>query len=263
MNHADPWAIYVSEVMLQQTSVDRVREPWRRFLDEYPSPHACANATLADVLNLWSGLGYPRRARNLHAAAQMMVRDFDGRVPSAVADLRRLPGVGPYTAHAVASFAFGARVGVLDTNVGRVLARCVTNNTLSTADAQGLANALVGRAASAPVNQGLIDVGAQFCRSTPRCGDCPLRDVCRWRQDGGPDPAIRSAGVSRPQPRFEGSVRQARGRLLAALRDGPLSVVAARRVLNAEDPEMSTRVLRDLQREGLVSQHGRRVHLGS
>jgi len=129
---------------------------------------------------------------------------------NAVADLRRLPGVGEYTANAVASFAFGECVAVVDTNVGRVLARAVANRTLSVRDARVVANELLPRSNAAAFNQALLDLGAQFCTSTPRCDPCPMARVCRWHVEGGPDPAPRSAGVSRPQSKFQGSDRQAR-----------------------------------------------------
>jgi len=259
----DPWAIYVSEVMLQQTSVARVLEPWRRFCDLFPTPAACAEAPLGDVLRAWAGLGYPRRARNLQRAAQRMVSDFDGQVPSDVEQLRSLPGVGPYTAHAVAAFAFGRRVGVVDTNVGRILARCVTNSRLSAPRAQELSTQLVGRADPARMNQALLDLGAQFCRATPRCDSCPLRSECRWRREGGPDPAMESAGVSRPQARFEGSNRQARGRLLAQLQLGTCRKAVALNILAPDDLERASALLADLENEGLVSVERGRVRLGS
>jgi len=138
----DPWAVFVSEVMLQQTSTGRVREPWRRFLEAFPSPSSLADAPLADVLRLWSGLGYPRRAQWLQGAARLMCERFDATVPATLDDLMSLPGVGPYTAHAVASFAFGAPVAVLDTNVGRVLSRALVNRALRAREAQVLATAL-------------------------------------------------------------------------------------------------------------------------
>lgn len=249
--------------MLQQTSVARVLEPWRRFCDSFPTPAACAEAPLGEVLRAWAGLGYPRRARNLQLAAQRMVSDFDGQVPSGVEELRSLPGVGPYTAHAVAAFAFGRRVGVVDTNVGRILARCVTNSSLTSPHAQELSTRLVGRANPARMNQALLDVGAQFCRATPRCDSCPLRRECRWRREGGPDPATGSAGVSRPQARFEGSNRQARGRLLAQLRLGTCQKSAALRILAYDNLERASALLADLENEGLVSVERGRVRLGS
>ena len=130
MNDPRPWAVLVSEVMLQQTQTSRVVEPWRRFLERFPTPTSCADAPLSTVLTVWAGLGYPRRAKAIHDAARVMRDDHDGAVPREVAQLLQLPGVGEYTAHAVASFAFAKPVAVLDTNVGRVLARAIENRTL-------------------------------------------------------------------------------------------------------------------------------------
>jgi A/G-specific adenine glycosylase len=157
----------------------------------------------------------------LHDTARILRDEFDGRVPSDVAQLRQLPGVGEYTANAIASFAFDERVAVVDTNVGRVLARALANESLTPARARSLARSLLPRSQVRAFNQAMLDLGSQFCTSSPRCADCPLRRVCRWRIDGGDDPAPKSAGVSRPQGRFEGSDRQIRGRILALLRDRP------------------------------------------
>lgn len=252
LNSPAPWAILVSEVMLQQTSTSRVIGPWTKFLEKFPTVESCARASLAEILVAWSGLGYPRRAKNLHDAARMIRDDFRGQVPREVDELRRLPGVGEYTSHAVASFAFGQRVAVLDTNVGRVLARALANQSLRIADARDLARELLPMSDAAAFNQAMLDLGAQYCRATPRCEECPLASSCAWRRDGGVDPAPMSAAVSRPQAPFAGSDRQLRGRVLRALHEGPraktrlvneLGVTAAR----AEG------VLDGLVRDGLVT----------
>lgn len=250
--HRDPWAIYVAEVMLQQTSTARVREPWRRFLERFATPSACADAPLADVVTSWRGLGYPRRAKALHDAARIMRDEFAGAVPDTVAQLRRLPGVGPYTASAVASFAFARRVAVLDTNVARVVSRAVANRSLSLAEAREAATALLPARAAARHNQAVMDLGAQFCRARPRCGDCPLARVCRWRREGGADPAPTSGGVSRPQAPFAGSDRELRGRVLAAVGDAPRTPGTLRRLLGAQDPARVDAAVEGLVRDGLV-----------
>lgn len=242
--------------MLQQTQAVRVIEPWGRFLDQFPTPRSCAEAPLAEVLVSWRGLGYHRRAKALHDTAKVLCERFDGTVPRSVAELSTLPGVGQYTANAVASFAFGEAVAVLDTNVGRVLARALANRPLTRGEAKELSARLLGRGPSARFNQAMIDLGARHCRATPRCDGCPLVHRCAWRREGGEDPAPSSAAVSRPQPRFEGSRRQVRGRVLEALRQGPRS----RRELAASLVGLTSvrrdEVLAGLLRDGLIARHG-------
>ena len=246
--------------MLQQTQTSRVLGPWSRFLVAFPSPGACAEAPLSEVLTLWSGLGYHRRAKSLHDAARIIRDDFGGVVPCDVDELRRLPGVGEYTANAVASFAFGRRVAVLDTNVGRVLARAIANRPLRPAEARVIARSLLPRKDTATFNQSMLDLGAQYCRSSPRCGDCPMARVCRWRREGGSDPAPNSAGVSRPQSPFEGSDRQVRGRVLAALRQRAQSRRQLWALLGVPE-ERGALVLAGLVRDGLIEHRGRVVSL--
>ncbi len=214
----DPWAILVAEVMLQQTQALRVIPKWEAFLVSFPTPAACADATLGDVLRLWHGLGYPRRARNLHLAAREIVDRHGSVVPDALDDLLALPGIGAYTARAVLAFAYERDVAVIDTNIARVLAR-TSGVRLTPKNAQAAADALVPRGEGWAWNQILMDLGATTCRPTPICGGCPIASTCEWRRRGSPqpDPALGSAGVSGRQSRFEGSDRQARGRVLSAL----------------------------------------------
>lgn len=256
----DPWAVLVSEMMAQQTQLSRVIGPYRRFLDRFPTPAACAAAPLGDVLRAWAGLGYNRRARFLHGTARRVVEDFGGQVPGTVEGLLALPGVGPYTARAVAAFAFGLDVGVVDTNAGRVLARAVVGRPLSTREAQTVVDALVPPGRAWELGQRLLDLGALTCRSRlPECGVCPLRARCRWRRrnDGGPDPARGSAGVTGTQSRFSGSDREGRGRLVRALRAGAVPVGAVGGVLGwDEDRERCERVVAGLVRDGLVVRRG-------
>lgn len=217
----DPWHVLVAEVMLQQTQADRVVPKWRAFLADHPTPTSCADAPLGEVLRLWQGLGYPRRARNLHSAA-VVVRDVhDGEVPDRLDDLLALPGVGPYTARAVLAFAFEHDVAVVDTNIARVLAR-VLGRRLTARQVQAAADALVPDGEGWWWNQALMDVGATRCRPEPRCEGCPIAANCQWSLSGRPepDPADGSAGVSTKQAPFEGSLRQARGRVLKALGEG-------------------------------------------
>ena len=210
----DPWAVLVSEVMLQQTQVDRVIPRWLEFLDVYPTAPTCASAPLGDVLRLWQGLGYPRRARNLHAAAQMI--ESLERFPRTLPGLMALPGVGAYTARAIIAFAFEGEAAVVDTNIARVLAR-VAGERLTAKEVQERADAALPGEQAWSWNQCLMDLGAVLCRPlSPRCSECPLRLDCAWHGVGD-DPAIGSAAVSARQSRFEGSDRQGRGRLMKEL----------------------------------------------
>jgi A/G-specific adenine glycosylase len=220
----DPWAVLVAEVMLQQTQVARVEPRWSPWVSRWPTPAAQAATSQAEVVRAWQGLGYPRRARNLWLAARRIVEGHHGSVPEEEPALLALPGVGPYTARAVRVFAFELDEGVLDTNVGRVLARW-HGTRLRPADARRVADAQVPPGAGWAWNQTLLDLAATVCtKRAPSCGECPVRGWCAWATAGcpAPDPAEGSAGVSRRQGRFEGSHRQVRGRVLRALAEGPL-----------------------------------------
>jgi A/G-specific adenine glycosylase len=223
----DPWRILVSEVMLQQTQVERVVPHYLRFTAAFPSPDACAGAGPAEVVRLWSGLGYNRRALNLHRAAVAVVDAHAGIVPSDDASLRALPGIGAYTSRAVRSFAFGADVAAVDTNAVRVMARCVSATPLTVGQAMALGDRLVPPGDSWQFNQTMFDLGATVCTADPVCACCPLRRMCAWRRGGlaEPDP-WRAGPTARPQSRFEGSDRQGRGRLLDALRQGTVTRAA-------------------------------------
>jgi A/G-specific adenine glycosylase len=222
----DPWPVLVSEVMTQQTQVVRVIPVYERFLERFPTPAACAAAPLGEVLRAWRGLGYNRRARQLYLAARAIVTAHCGRVPDEISALEMLPGVGPYTARAVLAFAFGHDVGVLDTNAGRVVARAVAGRPLARREAQQLVDAMVPAGRGWAFGQALLDLGATVCvAGAPRCTTCPVRRRCRWSAGGraAPDPASGSAAVSQRQSTFEGSDRQARGRLVETLRHGRLA----------------------------------------
>lgn len=214
----DPWRILVSEVMLQQTQVERVVPKWTAFLAAFPTPADCAVASLGDVLRLWQGLGYPRRARNLQAAAVAVVDRHGGQLPDDLGALLDLPGIGPYTARAVLAFAFERDVAVVDTNIARILAR-TAGERLTPKRAQARADEAVPSGQGWVWNQVVMDLGATLCRPTPKCEACPLAPSCAWHVAGHPepDPATGSAGVSGKQARFEGSDRQARGKVLAAV----------------------------------------------
>jgi A/G-specific adenine glycosylase len=247
--------------MLQQTQTARVIEPWSRFLEHFPTPDACAAAPLSSVLTLWGGLGFPRRAKALHEAATTIRDVYGGSVPSDVRSLRSLAGVGEYTANAVASFAFEQRVAVLDTNVGRVVARALANRSLTLREARATAEALLPRRDVASFNQALLDLGAQFCKSSPLCEKCPVRRSCVWRREGGADPAPMSAGVSRPQSKFVGSNRQIRGRVIAMLRLGPATQGALARSLEDVHPDRQGLIIEGLISDGLVERTSRGFQL--
>lgn len=258
----DPWEVLVSELMLQQTQVARVLERWPRFLERFPDATSCATAPVSEVIGLWAGLGYNRRAVNLHAAAVAVHEDHGGAVPPDLDDLLALPGVGPYTARAVRVFAFELDDAVVDTNVARILAR-VEGRSLGRAEVQQRADDAVPAGRGWAWNQALLDVGAAHCRARgPICTGCPLGHCCAWLVAGGPDPAQGSAGVSGRQSRFEGSDRQGRGRLVDALRSGPVAITALAEVMGwPDDPERVRRVAETLERDGLAVRRGHELVL--
>jgi A/G-specific adenine glycosylase len=253
----DPWAILVSEVMLQQTQALRVIPRWREFMATYPTPAECAAAPLGDVLRLWQGLGYPRRAKNLHAAATQIATQ--GGFPSTLETLLCLPGVGDYTARAVLAFAFEYDAAVVDTNIARVLAR-VAGHRLTPKQAQAAADSALPPGESWAWNQCLMDLGAVLCRPTaPQCTLCPLQGQCAWRGIGE-DPAMGSAGVSSRHARFDGSDRQARGRLMKALTAGQVANGRLGTVMGC-DPGRAERLATDLEHEGLIVRTGSSLRL--
>jgi A/G-specific adenine glycosylase len=233
---SEPWAILVSEAMAQQTQAARAAAYWERFMERFPTPAALAAATPADVLRAWQGLGYDRRALALRRAAIIIGSRHGGRVPAAIADLEALPGVGPYTARAVAALAFGAPVGAVDVNVRRVLGRIVAGDPerLAAAELQAVADDAVPRERPGEWTHALMDVGATLCRPrAPRCQDCPARPSCRYAaQDGDPGrrwtaAATPAARHARDRPRdqpardrqaFASTTRWLRGRILDRLR---------------------------------------------
>jgi A/G-specific adenine glycosylase len=217
----DPWSILVSEVMLQQTHVRRVVPKWNTFLEMFPTAPACAAAPLGDVLRAWQGLGYPRRAKSLHAAATTV--SARGVFPDTLEGLLALPGVGHYTARALLAFAFERDAAVVDTNIARVYARRA-GRALTPREVQAIADAALPPGEAWAWNQCLMDLGAVLCRPlNPGCSECPLRDQCAWRGVGD-DPALGSAGVSRAQATYAGSDREARGALLRAAGRGGVAV---------------------------------------
>ena len=251
----DGWRILVSEIMLQQTQVDRVIASYTAFVDAFPTVAACARAGPGDVVRLWSGLGYNRRALNLHRAAVVMAEQHGGSVPNDEQSLRALPGVGPYTARAVLSFSFEADVAPVDTNVVRVLARSVAGTGLPLRQAQSLADHLLPAGHSWEFNQAMFDLGATVCTAArPQCGRCPLRHQCRWKRAGltDPDPWRASPSVQTQAP-FAGSDRQGRGRLVHALRcDAVTRVGLASACGWPDDPVRAERITASLVAEGFA-----------
>lgn len=247
--------------MLQQTQVDRVVPKYLAFLDRFPTVADCAADAASEVITLWDGLGYNRRALHLHRAAVMVTEEFAGVYPTQLDDLLSMPGVGPYTARAILTFAYEADVGVVDTNVGRVLAR-VGGSRLTPGEAQRGADSLVPTGSSWAWNQAMFDLGALVChRRKPKCAKCPIVQSCQW-QGNGDDPADSSAAVSGGQSRFDGSDRQGRGKLIKALRSGPCRAGEAAALMGwAGDPERAERVLNGLMADGMVCLEGKYLAL--
>jgi A/G-specific adenine glycosylase len=214
----DPYAVLVSEVMLQQTQVERVIPKWHAWLAEFATLEALAAASPAAVIRAWQGLGYNRRAVSLHRLAREVVARFGGRLPGTVAELRALRGVGAYTAGAVACFAFEQAVPVVDTNVRRVLGRVFDCPSGSVGETERLAASVLPEAEAYAWNQALMDLGATVCTAArPMCLVCPLLGHCRTAGDG-----VRAVRRVRPGERWETSQRFYRGRLVDELRALPL-----------------------------------------
>lgn len=252
---ATPWQVMVSEFMLQQTPVERVRGPWQTWVERWPSPAALADAPSGEAVRAWGRLGYPRRALRLHAAAVAITQRFDGEVPADRESLLTLPGVGSYTAAAIASFAYGRRELVLDTNVRRVLTRIdaglaqpgPTPTVGELAAAAGYVPAAAARAARWAV--AAMELGALVCVArTPRCADCPVRDQCAWRAAGYPA----YDGPPRRGQSWHGTDRQCRGALLAVLRGSDEAVTPADLVGAWADDGQRDRCVQSLLADGLA-----------
>lgn len=250
---ATPWAVLVSEVMLQQTPVVRVQPAFEVWMQRWPDAAALAAEPVSEAIRAWGRLGYPRRAVRLHAAARMIVDDHGGDVPRDVAVLRSLPGVGEYTAAAVAAFAYGEAVPVLDTNVRRVLGRVVqaqaTPSAHLTNAERDLAARLLPADATAPRwSVAVMELGALVCTAAnPQCQACPLAQQCAWLSEGRPAATTRG----RAQP-FDGTDRQVRGRLMAVLRDADGPVPSDRLDMVWPDDVQRARALASLLADGLA-----------
>jgi A/G-specific adenine glycosylase len=250
-----PWQILVSEFMLQQTPVSRVEPIWRDWVARWPTPSSTAAAGPADVVRAWGKLGYPRRAKRLHECAIVIARDHADQVPDDVEVLLTLPGVGAYTARAVACFAYQQSVPVVDTNVRRVVARVVHGRAdagpASTVRDHADVSSLLPKDATAHTfSAALMELGATVCTArTPQCGRCPL-SRCQWRQAGFPPPE----GPARRPQRYAGTDRQVRGRLLDVLRGKNLPVTRDQLdVVWLRDAVQRDRALESLLADGLVA----------
>lgn len=248
-----PWAVMVSEFMLQQTPVARVLPVYEAWMQRWPTPADLAAEPVGEAVRAWGRLGYPRRALRLHAAATAIVVRHGGEVPADRDELLALPGVGDYTAGAVVSFAFGGRAVVMDTNIRRVFARVVSGVEYPaagvTAAERELATALLPDEDAHVWAAATMELGALVCTArSPQCSACPVADLCRWRAAGYP---AHDGPVRRGQS-WEGTDRQCRGRLMAVLRDADGPVAKARLDAVWPDAVQRERALDGLVAEGLV-----------
>ena len=249
---ASPWAVLVSEVMLQQTPVARVVPIWVQWMQRWPTATSLAGASVGDAVRAWGRLGYPRRALRLHQAATAIVTRHSGVVPGSVAELGALPGIGDYTAAAVASFAFGLRVPVLDTNVRRVYARVLAGEADAPANVtvaeRTAAEHLLPPSDAAAHSVAVMELGALVCTArAPLCDACPLSDRCMWLARGRPP-----AATVRKAQSYVGTDREVRGRLMARLRESHRPVPAAELDLVWPDATQRRRALESLLADGLV-----------
>nr|NLD40415.1 A/G-specific adenine glycosylase [Actinomycetales bacterium] len=254
----EPWGILVSEVMGQQTPMVRVVPRWLEWMERWPTPAALAAADPAEVLRAWDRLGYPRRALSLQLAAQRIVEQHDGVVPPDPESLLSLPGVGTYTAAAVRSFAFRARDAVLDTNVRRGLTRlhgeARPGASITRGEAARAESALPEDPEDAATwNEALMELGATVCVKNPRCGSCPLADLCAWRAADYPESELPAARTQA----WVGTDRQARGRIMALLRATDVEWVSVDEALGvarvSSDVGQAERALAGLAADGLVT----------
>ncbi|MFM9878271.1 MAG: A/G-specific adenine glycosylase [Rhodoglobus sp.] len=250
------WGILVSEIMLQQTPVTRVIPRLEQWLARWPTPTALAASPPAEAVRAWDRLGYPRRALNLHAAAVLISSRHGGVVPSSVDDLLALPGIGDYTARAVAAFAYGERHPVVDTNVRRVIARAVLGQAVAgppstRRDLADMERLLPESLPDARLfNAAMMELGALVCTAgVPRCDACPIASLCAWRAAGYPEYFGPRALV---QKKFEGSDRQVRGLIMAELRASNIPVTAVEVETVWPDATQRSRALAGLLVDGLV-----------
>lgn len=266
----NPYHILVSEIMLQQTQVDRVWPFYQRFLKRFPTFQKLARARRAEVLRYWSGLGYNRRAINLHRLAQEVSEKHSGKLPRTAEELQKLPGIGPYTAAAITTFAFGAHGAFVETNVRRVIGRSVLKKHFPTPREDKkilrVAGTLVPQRKAAIWHHALMDLGALICLPRPRCDRCPLRTICLSYPAILKNPQAR---LKQPRELFEDSNRYWRGKILKALLGAPRDKILTRAALHQEVTRNTVRLssrrllklLTALQSEGLVTVTKRNISL--
>lgn len=254
LEHIDPWAVLISEFMLQQTQVSRVMPRFEMFSERWPTPCAMAQSPLADVLVAWDRLGYPRRAKWLHEASVRICEEFGGVVPSDIETLESFRGIGPYTARAIAVFAYGKHHPVIDTNVRRVLARWLRGEERAAGplkqDYELLENLLpVDPVATRLLGYAVMELGATVCTArNPVCAECPVAVDCAWRAAGYP-----AGEAARKEARYEGSDRQARGNALRILRSATAPVPVEEFENISTDADQRQRALESLVVDGLVT----------
>lgn len=254
------WATMLIEVLSQQTQIERAGAAWAEWLERWPTPADLAATPPSEALKAWGRLGYPRRALALHAAATAIVERHAGEVPAELDALLALPGVGSYTAAAIASFAYGVRTPVVDTNVRRVLARAVAGQAepappSTRRDAELMLRVLPEEPSEARVtNAAMMELGALVCTPrSPRCGECPITASCAWRLAGYP--AYEGPRRTR-QARFEGSDRQVRGRIMKVLREAEVPVPLAALADSSPDAAQLDRAISGLVADGLAVRDG-------
>lgn len=254
-----PWGILLSEVMSQQTPVARVEPIWQEWIERWPTPADFAAATPDQVLRAWGKLGYPRRALRLLECARVLVRDHGGEVPQLIDDLLALPGIGDYTARAIAAFAYGQRVPVVDTNVRRVISRAVHCTYLpGSARRTDLTEveALLPAAGAPEFSVALMELGALICKPRPLCDACPLLSQCAWHSAGCPAPSeAELASAKRRVQKFAGTDRQVRGLIMDVLRSATEPVPQSAIDIVWPDAAQRSRALFSLLEDGLAEQN--------
>ncbi|GAA1473474.1 A/G-specific adenine glycosylase [Corynebacterium felinum] len=262
-----PWGILLSEVMSQQTPVNRVEPAWREWMNTWPTPAALADAPTADVVKAWGSLGYPRRALRLKECASAITTRHGGKVPDTLEELLALPGIGQYTASAVAAFAFGQRVPVIDTNVRRVVRRIldgrylVRSNTTTKKDLAQVEQLLPQQGAPL-VSVALMELGALICRPAPLCEQCPVQQLCTWQQLGCPKPSAEEVERAKGRvQKFHGTDRQVRGKIMHVLRTATEPVPRSELAQVWPDAAQFDRCLFSLVEDGLAEHTKEKFHL--